>query len=148
MTLREAIVAEARTWIGTKYSHQQRMKGVAVDCAGLVIGVSRALGLVDSDFDITGYARTPDGSLLRYCDEHMTRIGRNEMQPGDALVVKFDADPQHFGILAPYPHSDRHLAIIHAASNRGRVIETRLLFGDEPHAMKFVAAFKLPNVID
>jgi NlpC/P60 family putative phage cell wall peptidase len=39
---RSAIVAEARTWIGTRYRHQASVKGVGCDCLGLVRGVWRA----------------------------------------------------------------------------------------------------------
>ena len=38
---RAAIVAEARTWIGTRYRHQGSLKGVGCDCLGLVRGVWR-----------------------------------------------------------------------------------------------------------
>jgi NlpC/P60 family putative phage cell wall peptidase len=40
---RAAIVAEARSWIGTPYRHQASLKGVGCDCLGLVRGVWRAL---------------------------------------------------------------------------------------------------------
>ncbi|HXO72313.1 MAG TPA: peptidase P60, partial [Bradyrhizobium sp.] len=36
-----AIVAEARSWIGTRYCHQASLKGVGCDCLGLVRGVWR-----------------------------------------------------------------------------------------------------------
>lgn len=145
MTTRAEVVAAAQSWLGCPYGHQQRLQGVAVDCAGLVIGVARQLGLVGDDFDIGGYARIPDGhSLLSACDEHMTRIDRDAMRPGDVVVVKFDSEPQHFGILAPYAHGG--LAMIHAASKYSKVIETRLLFGTSTRAMKFVAAYSLPGV--
>lgn len=39
---RDAIVAEARSWIGTRYRHQASVKGVGCDCLGLVRGVWRA----------------------------------------------------------------------------------------------------------
>ena len=39
---RDAIVAEARAWIGTPYRHQASLKGVGCDCLGLVRGVWRA----------------------------------------------------------------------------------------------------------
>ena len=39
---RAAIVAEARSWIGTRYCHQASLKGVGCDCLGLVRGVWRA----------------------------------------------------------------------------------------------------------
>ena len=41
-TLKPAvIVAEARSWIGTRYQHQASLKGVGCDCLGLVRGVWR-----------------------------------------------------------------------------------------------------------
>jgi NlpC/P60 family putative phage cell wall peptidase len=40
---RAAIVAEARTWIGTLYHHQASVKGIGCDCLGLVREVWRAL---------------------------------------------------------------------------------------------------------
>lgn len=39
---REAIVMEARRWLGTPYRHQQSQLGVGCDCLGLVRGVWRA----------------------------------------------------------------------------------------------------------
>jgi hypothetical protein len=74
----------------------------------------------------------------------MLRTARLAMQPGDAVVIAYDGDPQHFGLLAPYRHGGH--AIIHAASRYGCVIETRLLFGSTPLTPKFVAAYRLPGV--
>jgi len=140
------VVVAGRTWIGTPFHHQARSKGIGVDCAGVIIGVGRELGLVSPDFDIGGYPRVPDGtSFLRWCDAYMNRVERDAMRPGDAVVVKFDSDPQHIGLLGDYRHGG--LSIIHAAAivsnGRGRVIETRLMFSQ---AMRFVAAFALPGV--
>ena len=43
---RAAIVAEARTWLGTPYHHHARIKGVGVDCAQILLAVyCDALGL-------------------------------------------------------------------------------------------------------
>jgi NlpC/P60 family putative phage cell wall peptidase len=38
---RAAIVAEARSWIGTPYRHQGSLKGAGCDCLGLIRGVYR-----------------------------------------------------------------------------------------------------------
>jgi NlpC/P60 family putative phage cell wall peptidase len=142
MTTRADIVTAARTWAETPFHHQARLKGVGCDCIGLVIGVARELGLITPEFDIAGYPRVPDGTtLMATAHEHMTEIRREAMQPGDVVVVSFDKDPQHFGILGDYRHGG--LSIIHGASNPGRVIETRLVFSEH---MKFVAAFALPGV--
>lgn len=136
------VVAQAREWINTPFQHQARMHAVGVDCAGLVIGVARQLGLVAPDFDVSNYPRSPDGvTLLKWCDRYMLRVARENMMPGHVVVVAFDKDPQHLGILGDYRHGG--LSIIHAAQKPGRVIETRLMFSP---AMKFVAVYRLPGV--
>jgi cell wall-associated NlpC family hydrolase len=143
MTTRQQVVEAARGWIGTPFHHQARLKGVGVDCAGLVIGVARELGLVAPEFDVGGYPRQPDGvSLLAWCDQYMTRITQAEMQPGDVIAVAFDVDPQHLGIVGDYRHGG--LSIIHSLGvTAKRVIETRLMLTS---AMRFVAAYRLPGV--
>lgn len=147
MTLREQIVATARAALRTRFQHQARLPGVALDCAGLLISTARILGLVAPDFDVKGYDRTPDGkSLLQHCDRWMTRIPRAQMAPGDAIVVRWVKDPQHIGIVGDYVHGG--LSLIHALSNpdgEGEVVEHSL---DESMLRRFVAAYKLPNVGD
>ena len=143
---RHSVVMAARTWLDTPFHHQARLKGVGVDCVGLVIGVARELTMVAPDFDIGGYPRVPDGrSFLGLAHLHMVQIEREAMQLGDVVVVSFDADPQHIAILGDYRHGG--LSIIHAASDGsggGRVLETRLWFNE---AMRFCAAFQLPGVV-
>lgn len=140
MTTRADVVAEARTWIGVPWVHQHRSRR-GVDCAGLIICVARDLGLLPADFDLNGYSRRPDGTLLAVCDEHMDRIDRSAMQPGDVLVVATEHDPQHMGILGDYRHGG--LSLIHAASKAGRVIETRLMFAAN---QKFRGGYALRGV--
>lgn len=144
MTSRADVVATAREWISTPFAHQGRLRRIGVDCAGVLIGVARELHLVAEDFDVQGYPRVPDGSsLLGWCDQYMTRVPQSEMQPGDVIVVRIDADPQHLGILGDYRHGG--LSIIHAMSVgvRQEVIETRLMFS---RALGFVAAYAMPGV--
>lgn len=118
------VVAAARAHIGTKWVHQGRMPGAALDCAGLVIIVARDLALVPVEFDLGGYSRSPDGSMLRLCDAHMTRTGSLEL--GAVLVMQTDREPQHMGIVGDYRHGG--WSLIHASSAAGRVVETRLMF--------------------
>jgi len=44
-TRRQAVVAEALTWVGTPFHHEARLKGKGVDCAQLLIGVYSAPGV-------------------------------------------------------------------------------------------------------
>lgn len=142
-TDRYAVVTEARAWLGTPFHHQARLKGVGCDCVGLVIGVARALALVPPAFDVPPYPRAPDGtSLLALTDAHMTRLPQDAMQPGDVVVVAFDREPQHLGVVGDYRHGG--LSIIHAHSVHGSVIETRLFFS---RSLRFVAAYQLPGVV-
>lgn len=135
------IVQTAREWLDTPYQHQQRLKGVAVDCVGLVIGVARELGIVRPEFDYTGYARVPHGNnMLQVLRANMRQIPRDQMRPGDVVCVSFGGDPQHVGIVGDYRHGG--LSIIHAASNPGCVVETRLLFGK---VFTFVEAYQFPE---
>lgn len=138
---RAQVVAEARTWLGTPWLHQHRVKGHGIDCIGLIICVARDLGLSPPGTDYTGYGRRPDGSLMSLCGQHMRPIERGAMQPGDVLVVAIEHDPQHMGILGDYRHGG--LSLIHAASKPGRVIETRLLFARN---QQFRGVYALPGV--
>lgn len=141
---RTHIVTEARTWLGTPFHHQARLHGVGVDCAGLCIGVARALNLVDPAWDVHGYDRNPDGAtLMAACLEQLDPIDQAAMQPGDVVMVRFDTHPQHLGIVGNYRHGGH--SIIHASGNAGSVIETRLMFST---AMQYVAAFKFRGVAD
>lgn len=143
---RADVIAEARTWINTPYVHQHRAKGHGVDCAGLVIGVARALGLVAADFDVNGYARTPDGaSLLVECDRFMDRIPIHELRPGNVLVIRFQKEPQHLGIIGDYLYGG--LSFIQAlgtVDGKGKVVEWRL---HERRGWKHVQAYAMRGVV-
>ncbi|MGH8566844.1 MAG: NlpC/P60 family protein [Gammaproteobacteria bacterium] len=118
MHIRESIVAEARTWLGTPYRHQGRRKGLACDCAGLVIGVAHGLGL--SEFDFRAYGPLPhSGTLERLLAEHMDRIDVAEASPGDVLVLAWLSEPQHLGIRT-------NIGILHSYAGARRVVEHRI----------------------
>ena len=137
-----AIVAAARGLIGTPYHAKARLPGVGVDCIGVPILAARACGVKEPTFDIQGYSMQPDGSLLPQCDAHMQRIGRDEMAPGDVVVVRYGAQPHHVGIVGDWRHGG--LSIIHAENYRHqRVIEHRLWLDG---AMRFVRAYRIPGI--
>ena len=138
----EQVVEAARGWLETPFHHQARLKGVGVDCIGLVIGVARELGLVAPDFDITAYSRMPDGnSLMAYANWHLTQVEFEELAPGHILVLAIDQEPQHFGVVGDYRHGG--LSLVHAHSPSQRVIETRLMFTGN---LRYVQAFAFPGV--
>jgi len=97
-TTRQQIVDEARTWLGTPFHHQGRLKGVGADCAGIVDGVARAFGF--SGNVPVNYGRQPDCKAMKaVLDEHMDPIPVAEATLADVLWFAFDGDPQHVGII-------------------------------------------------
>ena len=120
--LRARIVAEARSWLGTPFRHQGRLKGVGCDCAGLVIGVARALGL--SDVDVTAYGREPDERrVLRIMAEQLRPKAMAGMRPGDVLLLAAPRAACHMGIVA---ERLGHPSLIHAWGPVGKVVENHL----------------------
>jgi len=142
---RADVVACARRWIGTPYVERQRLRGVGVDCVGLLIGVARDLGFMPRDFEVPAYTGMPDGvSLVRQCDLYLDRIGNRELIPGDVAVIVVDKAPQHLGIITPYRHGGN--AIIHATNSHGirKVIEVRLVWNN---AQRFKLGYSFRGVV-
>ena len=90
---RAAIVAEARTWIGTQYRHQASLKGVGCDCLGLVRGVWRALLGCEPE-PVPPYSRdwaeaSGEETLARAARVHLVEIAPAEFAPGDVLLFRY-----------------------------------------------------------
>ena len=136
------IVAEARAWLGTPFLHQGRHRGLGVDCVGLVAGVAKALQLVD--YEVTGYARHPDGVMLRAeCERVLRRLAPGEpAREGDVLLFRIARDPQHLGIVTAVAEG-RPARMIHAyAGGPGRCVEHGL---DARWLRRVVAIYRLPG---
>jgi len=141
----QQIIDQARTWLGTKYHHQGRLKkssrgGGGVDCIGLVIGIIDELGIHDGDgnllvhADETNYSMHPEnGRLVGSIHQHLREAPRDKMQVGDVLLFKTFKDPQHVGLLSEYPsggpaHEGAPIqyGLIHCNSSAGKVVEQPL----------------------
>jgi len=121
---RQAIVDEAREWLDTPFQHQQRLKGIATDCIGLVGGVALELGIEGArewadDPNLHNYGKTPMDLLLAGCDRFLTRISIHEAGLGDILVMAFRRFPQHVAIVSQV----EPMYLIHAYAQIGRVVE-------------------------
>jgi len=100
MNKREKIIEEARSWKGTSWKHQGRLKFVGCDCVGLAVQVGIAIGVLPADMEVNGYARYPDPpELIRRLNLYMDRVKASERLGGDVLLLKPYRLPQHLAIL-------------------------------------------------
>jgi NlpC/P60 family putative phage cell wall peptidase len=149
MTTPDDIIRAARGRIGTPFHHQARIKGVGVDCIGLLVGIAAELELTDdkgiqlADYDKPNYSPLPDGRGLKAAvSVHLLELPSiGEALPGDVYLFRFQHDPQHVGILSELP--DGAPAIIHCYSNTGKVVEHRL---NDTWRKLIVAAYRFPNL--
>jgi NlpC/P60 family putative phage cell wall peptidase len=139
--MREAIVAEARAWIGTPYAHQASLRGAGADCLGLVRGVWREVVGREPE---RPPAYTPDWAealgeetLLAAARRHLREIAIGEAREGDVLLFRM-------GLGAPAKHAaivSGPERIVHAYWGRA-VCETRLV---PWWRRRIAAAFSFPG---
>ena len=139
---RDAIVDEARRWIGTPYRHQASLMSVGTDCLGLVRGVWRT---VVGEEPERPPPYTPDWAETRGGDHLMEAARRwlrevpiGAAREGDVLLFRMSlgAPAKHAAIVSGEGR------IIHAYWGR-TVCETRLV----PWWRRRIAgAFQFPGV--
>ena len=121
--LRAAIVAEARTWEGTRFHNCACVKGVGVDCANFIFAVYKNVGLVPADLEIPAYP--PQWFLHRSGEWYLASLaaaGNRVLvaQPGDVALFKFGRVNSHSAIVLG------ETAIIHAYQPAQKVEVTDL----------------------
>src|ERR1044071_9022478 len=104
---RAHLVATARQYIGTPFADQGRVKGLAVDCVGLVLSVAEDCGMHDifdrpllrSDYG--NYSAQPMGDFVH--QEVARRLipkPIEQMQPGDILTLRVPTEPCHVAFIS------------------------------------------------
>ena len=122
---RELVIAEARTWIGTPYQHKGRVKGVGVDCGGLLYQVYNPF--VRMRPFPKNYA--PDWSLHRENEIYLDFIRPYTVEvgapvPGGMALFKVGRNWSHAAILSEkktYIHS-------WGRNQHGGVVESQIGF--------------------
>ena len=112
---REAVLAEACTWLRTPYHHAARLKGVGVDCAMLLAEVYHRAGVLPR---ITPDPYPPDWHLHRDRDRFLEWVNRfgtptTTPRPGDMALYRYGRASSHGAIVVAWPE------IIHAVINVG-----------------------------
>lgn len=132
---RTGILDEARTCIGTRFHFNQRERGLALDCVGLVRHVMKACGFYCPP-DVGYTARSCWGRRI-YLDarDGMDELALDDAAPGCVLMLWLSRDvyPQH---LAFFTGS----SLIHAHDGQRQVCEEAF---SQPWARRVLAAFEL-----
>lgn len=114
MTTRAEFIAQTLTWLKTPYHHQARLKGVGVDCIGLLVGVADELGIDTSNVPIN-YTRAPDPAQLFAALHETGHVAPAAVSaPGDIVLFRIGRQPTHFGLLTDYGfvHADHHFGVV------------------------------------
>jgi NlpC/P60 family putative phage cell wall peptidase len=124
----EAVIAEARTWVGTPFRHQARLKYVGCDCIGLVWGVGEACGVLEVDpvrvKRYLGYGRTPNPARMREALEtFFVPLPAGPVFPSDIAWLEWREDlPMHLAVLTER-RAGGTCNIIHSLRDVGKVCE-------------------------
>jgi len=100
---REQVVAEARTWIGTRYHHMGDVKGAGVDCAMILVRVYCDLGFAPA-FDPRPYPRDwflhqGQERYIEWLEKYSVRIPAEKAGPGDIIMHRIGRTASHGAIL-------------------------------------------------
>lgn len=133
---RNAVVKEARRWVGTKYHHAADVFGAGVDCGMLLVRVFVDLGLVPR-FDPRPYSH--DWNMHR-SEEKYTEIieslslrtldSLDELQPGDIVTWRWGRTFSHGGIVTSWPR------FVHAYATAQVVQEDDYRYMDKLHFLR------------
>jgi cell wall-associated NlpC family hydrolase len=112
---RAKVEAIARSWIGTPYHSNARVKGAGIDCAHLLIAVYAEAGLI-KDFDPGYYSpqfflHSKEERFLSVVLTYAHEIEEASARPGDLVLYKFGLCYAHGGIIVSPGWPD---AIVHA----------------------------------
>jgi cell wall-associated NlpC family hydrolase len=111
---RAALIAEARTWLGTPFRHRGRTRA-GVDCIGLIFrSYEAAIGPIEDFADY--HFRASSAKAFDRVGHYADRIAPKDAGPGDIVQMNYDGHSIHFGIL-----TDR--GVIHATISPGNVCE-------------------------
>ena len=139
---RAKVVKEALTWVGTPYHDMACVKGVGVDCAMLVFGIARELGLTDKKHEeLPRYNPSMHVFNKSFLIDEVIAFGcvpvpLNKAEPGDILLFEFHNTIAHCGIKV----SDTE--VVHAVKRPGYVVKVEIA-GNVEKTLKY--AYRFPK---
>jgi NlpC/P60 family putative phage cell wall peptidase len=135
--LRQAVINEAVSWIGTPFHHAARVKGAGVDCLMLLAEVYERAG-VASHIEPPFYV--PDWHLHRDAERYLEGLLRyarsvaGPPRPGDVALFKFGRTFSHGAIVTEWPQ------VIHAYWAVGVVWGDATLYPLKDRPVRFFTA--------
>jgi cell wall-associated NlpC family hydrolase len=139
----EDVIAEARTWLGTPFAHQQAAKDHGCDCIGMVRGVGRDLEIMDFDEHspegrkILAYPMTPSPKYLIASLNYWFIRVRQDFEIGDVVLFAIANTPTHVGLVSNVSKGE----VIHTWLQKNEVVETR--YGE---ALRPTGIWRYPGV--
>jgi cell wall-associated NlpC family hydrolase len=122
--VRERLVAEVRSWIGTPYHHQADVKTHGVDCGMLLVRVFVDLGLVEPfdprPYPIQWHLHRDDERYLAFLFDRAHEVERPE--PGDIVMFRYGRTYSHGGIVTDVDAVGA-LKMVHASGPARCVLE-------------------------
>ncbi len=118
---RQRVIAVARSWIGTKFHDNARLKGVGVDCAQLLAAVFAEAGVmthIDTEhYDPQHFMHRDEERFLSYVLPRAFEIDEKDAKPADFVVYRIGRVFAHGAIVIDpgWPH------ILHAYKSEGFV---------------------------
>lgn len=141
---RDAIVNEARRWIGTPYRHQASTLGAGADCLGLLRGIWRTV-YGDEPEPLPPYTADwaepqREETLWAAARRHLRPKRIDECAAGDVLLFRMreGSVAKHLGIAA---EAGPNPTFVHAYQGHG-VVESALT---DPWVRRVVACFGFPE---
>lgn len=135
--IRKKICEDAISYIGVGFLHASRnylklelteenKKKFKVDCAGLIVDVAKMNNIGNNneeDIDMKIYSKRPDGhSLVNHIHKFCNFKTKNEMLPGDVLLMQFDDLPTHLAYFLGKVENNNSDYICHAYMPSRKVI--------------------------
>lgn len=136
---RDLVITEARTWIGTPYHHEARVKGAGADCGQFPLAAYEAAGIIPH-VDVPHY---PPDFALHSDDPWYERIIRQfateveQPEPADFAIWQWGKTYSHGAIVVSWP------VIIHAWAFTQQVIE----MSAETAKLKFIGQTGKPRPV-
>jgi cell wall-associated NlpC family hydrolase len=111
---RQAVVAEAMTWLGTPFHHHQAVKGAGVDCALFQYSVYHGVGLIPEikieDYSPQWHLHKDEERYMNWVLQFAARVESAPFKPGDGALFRFGRAASHGVIIVEWPQ------VIHAYS--------------------------------